>query len=94
MDLRYEYFALAPMLSDVELTVAPLAGQNGNRFEIHYDGEPAALFADPVRVRQILVNLLGNACKFTERGTISLRVQMQEAGRPPSLLLAPASCSR
>nr|WP_255604075.1 ATP-binding protein [Oscillochloris sp. ZM17-4] len=75
MDLRYENFALAPMLSDVELTVAPLAAQNNNRFEIGYAGEPATLFADPMRVRQILVNLLGNACKFTERGTISLRIQ-------------------
>ncbi|NNJ11184.1 PAS domain S-box protein [Chloroflexales bacterium ZM16-3] len=74
MDLHYEYFTLAPMLSDVEITVAPLAAQNGNRFEIHYTGEPASLFADPVRVRQILVNLLGNACKFTEHGTITLRV--------------------
>lgn len=74
MDLRYEQFDLAPMLSDVELTVAPLATQNGNRFEISYDGQPATLFADPVRVRQILVNLLGNACKFTNQGTITLRI--------------------
>jgi PAS domain S-box-containing protein len=74
MDLRYENFALAPMLGDVELTVAPLAVQNGNRFTIQYDGQPAALFADPVRVRQVLINLLGNACKFTDHGSITLRV--------------------
>jgi PAS domain S-box-containing protein len=74
MDLRYEYFPLSPMLGDVELTVAPLAAQSGNRFEISYNGQPASLFADPVRVRQILVNLLGNACKFTDHGTITLRV--------------------
>ncbi len=74
MDLRYEYFALAPMLSDVELTVAPLATQGGNRFEIRSAGQPTFLFADPVRVRQILINLLGNACKFTNHGTITLRV--------------------
>jgi PAS domain S-box-containing protein len=81
MDLRYEYFALAPMLGDVELTVAPLAAQSGNRFEIRYDGQPASLFADPVRVRQILVNLLGNACKFTNHGTITLRIGKDDGTR-------------
>ncbi|MEI7769675.1 MAG: ATP-binding protein [Chloroflexales bacterium] len=85
MDLRYEYFSLAPMLSDVELTVAPLASQNGNRFEISYDGQPTSLFADPVRVRQILINLLGNACKFTSQGTITLRVYSVADWRWPIL---------
>jgi PAS domain S-box-containing protein len=74
MDLRYEHFTLAPMLKDVEANIAPLASQKGNRFTIAYDGQPAHLFADPGRVRQVLINLLGNACKFTEGGEITLRV--------------------
>jgi signal transduction histidine kinase len=75
MDLRYEHFALAPMLSNVEASIALLAAQKGNRFAIVYDGQPTRLFADPVRVRQVLINLLGNACKFTERGEIVLSVE-------------------
>ncbi|EFO80534.1 Signal transduction histidine kinase [Oscillochloris trichoides DG-6] len=77
MDLRYEYFALPPMLSDVDLTVAPLASQRGNRYITQYSGQPGSIYADPVRVRQILINLLGNACKFTENGTISLRIAIE-----------------
>lgn len=77
MDLRYEYFELAPMLADMEMTIAPLAAQNSNHLIIEYTGKPSHLFADPVRVRQILINLLGNACKFTDQGTITLRIQQE-----------------
>jgi len=94
MDLRYEQFDIAPMLSDVELTVAPLVTQNGNHFEISYDGQPASLFADPVRVRQILVNLLGNACKFTDHGTITLRILKEEREDDGRRILHPSDVIR
>ncbi|WP_129633422.1 sensor histidine kinase [Candidatus Oscillochloris fontis] len=92
MDLRYEYFALSPMLSDVDLTVEPLAAQRGNHFITQYSGQPESIFADPVRVRQILINLLGNACKFTENGTIILRIAVEDEDHLPRHDDCPGAC--
>ncbi len=69
----------------VEETVAltrPLAEKRGLSFVAEVAPElPEALRGDPVRVRQILLNLLGNAVKFTERGGVALHVRMTETGQ-------------
>ncbi|MBL9164283.1 MAG: response regulator [Planctomycetaceae bacterium] len=49
---------------------------------------PDRIFSDPTRLRQILVNLVGNAAKFTERGSIDLSARVDRSGRAPQLLLA------
>jgi PAS domain S-box-containing protein len=74
MELRPEPFHLKQLLQDIEATITPLAQQNGNRFTIDYAGDPDRIVADPVRIKQILINLLGNACKFTEQGSVALEV--------------------
>jgi signal transduction histidine kinase len=53
-------------------TIEPLAAKNGNRVTVHCDGAIKSLHADQMRLRQALLNLLSNANKFTERGTISV----------------------
>src|SRR5262249_57824732 len=72
MELQLEDFALAPLIDGVAKTVEPLATKNGNQLVVRCDGAIGSLHADSMRLRQALLNLLSNANKFTERGTISV----------------------
>jgi GAF domain-containing protein len=72
MELQLEDFALAPLIEGVAKTVEPLAAKAGNQLVVHCDGAIGSLHADSMRLRQALLNLLSNANKFTERGTISV----------------------
>jgi len=63
-------------------TARPLAEQNNNALERDCSDEIGSVHADNMRLRQILLNLLSNACKFTKAGTVCLRVtSISEAGR-------------
>src|SRR5262249_57829294 len=82
MELQLEDFALAPLIDGVVKTVEPLAVKNGNQLVVRCDGAIGSLHADPMRLRQALLNLLSNGNKFTERGTITVHAQRaQENGR-------------
>ena len=74
MDLYLERFDLATLVEDVEATVAPLVARNRNRLEVSVSAAGLHMTADVVKVRQILLNLLSNACKFAEDGVIRLDV--------------------
>jgi len=74
MELYLEDFGVAGMLDDIAAVIAPLVEKNANRLEKHWDASVGTMHADLTKTRQALFNLLSNACKFTERGTISLRV--------------------
>jgi PAS domain S-box-containing protein len=78
MELHLETFELAPAIQAVAGTVAPLIEKNGNTLRLELAPDLGTMRADVTRVRQVLFNLLSNASKFTERGTITLR-----AGREP-----------
>jgi signal transduction histidine kinase len=81
MELQLETFLLAPLIADVVKTIEPLAAKNGNRVTVHCDGAIGTLHADQMRLRQALLNLMSNANKFTERGTIAIDArQGQEDG--------------
>jgi len=63
------------LLQQIEVTVTPLAGRNGNRYRQMVGELPDKVVLDGMRVSQILLNLIGNACKFTKDGQIVLRVE-------------------
>ena len=79
MTLHLESFEIEPLLDEVITTVRPLVEKRGNRFELDVDERVGAMHADLVKVRQILFNLLSNASKFTQEGTISLTARRRPA---------------
>ncbi|MBE7472532.1 MAG: hypothetical protein DPW09_07115 [Anaerolineae bacterium] len=79
MDLFLESFAVAPVIKDVVTTIQPLIQKNNNTLEVHCAEDVGLMHADLTKVRQIIFNLLSNASKFTERGTITLMVERRKA---------------
>jgi len=81
MELYLETFDISTMIQDVVMTIQPLVEKNGNILRIEDDNQLGAMHADLTKVRQSLFNLLSNASKFTQQGTITLRVNRGERGR-------------
>lgn len=80
--------SLIELVADVASLVRLRAGEQGIAFYVEYlSAIPEDISTDPTRLRQILVNLLGNAVKFTERGSVTLRVRMrQDAGLESAMI--------
>jgi signal transduction histidine kinase/CheY-like chemotaxis protein len=74
LELNLESVSIAPLVEEVIGTARPLAEQNKNRLSVECPMDLPPIEADAMRVRQILLNLLSNACKFTKDGNVSLRV--------------------
>jgi signal transduction histidine kinase len=79
MELVAESFDMAGLVRDVAVTVQPLVQQNGNTLDLRCAADLGKVRTDPTRMRQCLLNLLSNACKFTQKGKITL-----EAARKPA----------
>ena len=73
-ELEWEDASPGQMLEDAAGAMAPLANKNGNRLSVHCAPGLPAMRVDVVKFRQSLYNLLSNACKFTENGTIGVDV--------------------
>ena len=78
MELFNESFEVRPLIESVVVTIEPLVKKNENSLRWTCDDKLTSLFADKTRVRQILFNLLSNACKFTEKGEITLTGGVEE----------------
>jgi CheY-like chemotaxis protein len=79
MELYLETFEVSPMIDEVVSTVQPLVEDNANILDVHCGEHLGTMHADLTRVRQVLFNLLSNACKFTEQGTITLDVTCERS---------------
>jgi PAS domain S-box-containing protein len=74
MELYLETFEIEQILFEVESTIRPLIEKNGNHLQIQRPPQLGSMNADLTKLRQALFNLLSNAAKFTEQGTITLNV--------------------
>ena len=77
--LYLEKFSLQKAVEDVLALSLSLAKHNRNEIILSSDVGPQVMFADAVKIRQILFNLLGNACKFTKDGKVELAVALETA---------------
>jgi signal transduction histidine kinase len=73
--LYLENFDVATMIEEVMTTAQPLVEKKGNALALKTQGELGMMYADQPKVRQILLNLLSNAAKFTEKGVITIGVE-------------------
>ena len=81
LELNPQTVQLAPLIDEVIGTARQLAEQNKNRLILDAQENLGALTVDPMRLRQILLNLLSNACKFTKEGEVKLRASRVGNGR-------------
>src|SRR5881398_217603 len=74
MVLHLETFEVSQVIEEMVTTLQPAAAKNGNSIHVHLADNVNMMRADITKVRQILFNLLSNACKFTDHGTVSVDV--------------------
>jgi signal transduction histidine kinase len=77
MELAIQSFALDGFVDDVVATCRPLIVDNGNEFEVERRGTLGTVIGDATKLRQIVLNLLSNAAKFTRNGQVTLEVSRQ-----------------
>lgn len=78
MSLYLETFDISSLVEDIVTTIHPLVEQNGNTLVVHCADNMGVMRSDLTKVRQMLINLLSNAAKFTRHGTITLAVEWQD----------------
>ena len=81
LELNSETVNLAPLVDEVIGTARQLSDQNKNHLIVEGHDAPSTITVDPMRLKQILLNLLSNACKFTKGGEVVLRTRTIVDGR-------------
>lgn len=91
MQLHMEALDVAVFVDEVVATISALPRANQNTLHVRCAPDVGTMQTDPTRVRQVLLNLLSNACKFTEHGTITLDVDRVEPGTTGNGLMPEAA---
>jgi PAS domain S-box-containing protein len=76
--LSFEDTDVADTIQEIAMSMTPVAEMNGNRLIVDLEPDLPIICTDQTRVRQILINLVGNASKFTSQGTITLGARMEK----------------
>jgi signal transduction histidine kinase len=79
MTLYLETFAVARLAREVVSTMQPLVEKNANTLHVDIADDVGSIYADMTKVRQIVLNLLSNACKFTKQGCITIEMRRETA---------------
>jgi signal transduction histidine kinase/CheY-like chemotaxis protein len=90
MEVFLETFEIAPLMEEVAATIRPLIAKNHNTLVVNCPTDIGTMHADITKIRQNLFNLLSNASKFTENGTITLTVEKKKAGEVGGALSLPS----
>jgi signal transduction histidine kinase len=78
MDVVPEAFGVAELVHELQALAAPLVEKNGNRFAIQADPVLGEMYSNRTRLKQSVLNLLSNAAKFTENGTVTWRIHQAD----------------
>jgi hypothetical protein len=87
MELHRETFDLATLVDEILATAQPLIEKNTNRLELVCPPHIGTMHADLTKVRQMVLNLLSNAAKFTDHGTITLIVDRESGAGGEAIIL-------
>jgi signal transduction histidine kinase/HAMP domain-containing protein len=77
VELRPERFDIREKIKEMVSAIQPLVSENNNRLDVHCDEDLGIMHTDLTKLRQCVLNLLSNACKFTENGSIDLTVSRE-----------------
>ena len=86
MEIYLEPVSVPALADEVRTLTAPLASANGNRVEVTIDPAIGSIQADVTKLKQSLLNLVSNACKFTKEGRVGLDVRQQDGPRGPEIV--------
>jgi signal transduction histidine kinase len=94
MDLEMQVFDVRPLIDEICDTVQPLAAQNSNTLQIDMADDLGLMRADLVRLKQCLLNLLSNACKFTNSGRVTFIIHKERSERGDSIAVSTRAMKR
>lgn len=87
MSVDLDVVSVKHLLDEIAMTVQPLVKRNKNAFEVEMGGNIGSVRTDPIKIRQILMNLLSNAAKFTNNGKVRLSAARELVDRGETLVV-------